>query len=67
MPKLLKRFVVVMVNGQLYEVERPVGVTEVQVCVEFDARRVVQRVWIEPAYKPAAPGMANPYTEGSEE
>ena len=66
MPKTLKRFVVVKVNGQLYEVERPVGVTEVQVCADIIGGQVA-RVWIEPVIKPAAPGMANPYTQEGEE
>lgn len=47
-----KRFVVVNVNGQWYECERPFGVTFIRPCWEIEGGRVV-RVWVEAAPDPS--------------
>lgn len=44
----MKRFVVVQVNGQNYECERPVGARLIRACVEAIGGQVT-RVWIEDA------------------
>lgn len=48
-----RRFVVVQVNGQFYECERPFGAHLIRACVEVSDGKVA-RVWIEDAAPPLA-------------
>lgn len=63
----MKRFVVVEVNGQFYECERPVGCTQWRVMVYYNASRVIERVWIEDDSPPQWPAMSNPHVTGGDE
>jgi hypothetical protein len=63
---LPRRFAVVQVNGQFYEVERPVGFDLLRLMVHFSAPGVVERVWIEGVSLPKDQPMSNPYLEGED-
>ena len=61
----MRRFAVVEVSGEFYEVERPVGATEIRVCCEITGGRIVH-VWLEDA-SPPPQATPNPFTEDPEE
>lgn len=65
MPKQQKRFVVVMVNGQAYECERPFGCPHIRACCNIVDGQVAS-VWVEAAPSEGMP-MANPYLDSEDE